>query len=810
MNGTLLVVTPYFPPEGGGLEQYARAVSQHLAADRWSRVVVVTSAGRGAPRSVERDGDLWVHRLPATVTVSNTRVGHRWARELARIIDREQPDLVNAHAPVPGLADLVALRRRRPPLVVTYHAGSMRKGVAGVDLAVSAYERSFGRRLVERADWVIASSDFVRDTYLAHVRATCTTITPGVDLDRFHPAAQLASGRLLFVGGLGRADRHKGLHRLLAALAPLRARHPGVTLDVIGQGDGLDGHRDLARELGVADAVTFHGRLAGDELAEAFRAATCLVLPTTNDSLPMVLLEAMASGLPVVASAVGGIPGLVTDGVHGHVVPPDDPGTLLDRLDRVLADPAGAARLGAAGRRHVEEGYSWSRQAARTEAVLDAVLDGRVPDGRTRLAVVAPHYAPRIGGLERYAHQVASRLQATGRYEVVVVTSNDERRRREVRVDDGVTVVRLPVWARVSNTPVSPTWPMHLRRTFRANRIELVHAHAPVPYMAESALAAAGGRPFVLTYHAGSMRKGQPLADIVIGAYERFVLPGVVRRADAVVAVSRFVRDGVLAGVHPAPTVIPPGVDLDRFHPAPPGRPDGERDRRRPTHPVVLFVGRLERTSAWKGVHHLVRAFAEVHDRHPDAELVLIGTGDAAADHRDLAEHLGVGSAVRLPGLLVGDDLVDRYRRATVTVLPSTTDAESFGMTLLEAMACGTPVVGSRVGGIPQLVTDGVDGLLVPPADPTALAGALTRVIEDGELAAHLRAGGLDVAAAHSWPAAVAAYDALFAATSAANPEDDAGPTAPTDRVAPVDARRPQAAPRAAANADHAGLAVPS
>ena len=171
-------------------------------------------------------------------------------------------------------------------------------------------------------------------------------------------------------------------------------------------------------------------------------------------------------------------------------------------------------------------------------------------------------------------------------------------------------------------------------------------------------------------------------------------------------AVSPPVRDGVIADAGIAASIITPGVDEDFFRPLPP---------RQAGAPTVLFVGRLERSSAWKGVDRLIRAFRLVLDQLPEARLRIVGEGDALDDHRRLAAELGLAANVDFTGALDRSALVDVYNQASVVVLPSLTEAESFGMTLIEAMACAKPVIGSRIGGIPYVIDDGVDGFLVEP-----------------------------------------------------------------------------------------------
>jgi len=218
--------------------------------------------------------------------------------------------------------------------------------------------------------------------------------------------------------------------------------------------------------------------------------------------------------------------------------------------------------------------------------------------------------------------------------------------------------------------------------------------------------------------------------------------------------------------------VIPPGIDLDRFHPH-----DAVDARRRlglPENPLVLFIGRVD---PMKGIETLLDAFAEL--RHADwdtlpPKLVFVGgtatrDGDAIELGPDLA-----GVAARAEALGVRDDIIFRgsepqellpyyYAAATVGAVPSR--YESFGLVAVEAMACGLPVVASRAGGLKFTVEEEVSGLLVPVGDAPALASALDRVIRDRDFRASLQVGARQAAIRFSWqtigPAMLSLYERL-------------------------------------------------
>lgn len=160
---------------------------------------------------------------------------------------------------------------------------------------------------------------------------------------------------------LGRLNAGKGSYDLLEAAASV----PSLELRLGGDGE-LDGVRSRAQNLGIADRVHVLGWLRGEDKARELAAAGVFVLASYNEGLPMSLLEAMAAGLPIVSTRVGGIPEAVSDGVEGFLIEPGDVSSLADRLSRLANDPALARRMGAAARRKVETIYS-------TQAVLPRI-----------------------------------------------------------------------------------------------------------------------------------------------------------------------------------------------------------------------------------------------------------------------------------------------------------------------------------------------------------------------------------------------------------------------------------------------------
>jgi glycosyltransferase involved in cell wall biosynthesis len=166
--------------------------------------------------------------------------------------------------------------------------------------------------------------------------------------------------RVLFIG---RLDAVKGGPLLIDAFAQARVAHPDAHLTVVGDGPARGALEALAAARGLAGAVTFAGYRSQDEVAALLEEADMLVLPSFAEGVPMVLMEAMASRIPVIASRVAGVPELVEDGVTGFLVPPGDVESLAARMVALWDDPERAREMGARGRRVVEAEFDVEREA---------------------------------------------------------------------------------------------------------------------------------------------------------------------------------------------------------------------------------------------------------------------------------------------------------------------------------------------------------------------------------------------------------------------------------------------------------------
>ncbi|WP_132060789.1 glycosyltransferase family 4 protein [Halorussus amylolyticus] len=292
-----------------------------------------------------------------------------------------------------------------------------------------------------------------------------------------------------------------------------------------------------------------------------------------------------------------------------------------------------------------------------------------------RVLQVTPRYPPRAGGVEAHVAEISERLVARGR-EVTVFTADagPDVPRRETR--NGVEVRRFRGFAPGGAFHVAPGISAAVRRADP----DVVHAHNYHSLPVLFAALGVGDARFVVTthYHGAS---ADSVRDRLLSAY-RFPGGWALGRADAVVAVSEWERDRLYEDFDVSATVIPNGLQVERFAGA---TPDA-RDR-----PYLLCVGRLE---AYKGVQHAIRALADL----PEYDLLVAGSGDYRDELERVAREAGVADRVEFLGFVADDRLPGLYAGAEAYLTLSA--FESYGMTVAEALAAGTPCVVREAGAL--------------------------------------------------------------------------------------------------------------
>jgi phosphatidylinositol alpha-mannosyltransferase len=356
-----------------------------------------------------------------------------------------------------------------------------------------------------------------------------------------------------------------------------------------------------------------------------------------------------------------------------------------------------------------------------------------------RIALACPYAWEAAGGVQVHVRNLASRLLERG-HEVVVVAPGSRHREPWVR-----TVGRpLRVPYRGTVAPIAPLSYRRTRAALESFRPDVVHVHEPLTPSVSMFATLASRAPVVATFHAYLDRsRMMELAAPTLRRVWRRIEVGVAVSGAAASFLRRAFPDAALE-------IVPNGVDVQAFA-APGAVPGGLPDGRR-----IVWANRLD---PQKGFPVAVAAFSKVLAEVPDAVLVVIGDG------RD-REALGLLTAstrarIDMRGT-VANDLIPSYHAGCEVFVSPAVGQESFGIALVEAMAAGLSVVATDIPGYREVVTDGVDGLLVPPSDPEALAAGLVRVLTEPGLAARLGEAGRERARSFDWPLVVDRLEELY------------------------------------------------
>ncbi|AQT82548.1 group 1 glycosyl transferase [Mycolicibacterium litorale] len=680
---------------------------------------------------------------------------------LAKVLRDEGVDIVHTHLKHADLVGGLAARMIGVPAVSTLHV---------IDIPTSRMHRArvkaavLARRYLSSA--VIALSSAQRRWYAQYAGAGAPIVVlpngvvePGVTRTRSEVRAELdvAEGDLLAVcASLMRPE--KGHADLVEAVRLLPANTP-LIVALAGDGPLLD---EIRATVESDPLLAQRIRILGfrPDVPDLVAAADFVVQPSLEDALPTSLISALAGGRPIVATNVGGIPDIVGPGC-GLLVEPANPAALstamAEMATTIRTDPEALAAIRRAARERYETLFSAEVWVQKLRTLYDRVLGGGPVGSARRIALVE---FPPSGGLFQFSLQLGEALARAGETVELITGPSPELPSRE----PGCQVVSiLPTWHPTAGADLpevlrlarrvvragrhTAAWGVLLARLIRTRpgvvvwsawRFPIdgwgVHAVRKVLPHAVLALVAHEPRPLVEQPGQDGLYKTSALMTRALGrAYGDL---------DVVFVLGESAKQ-VLSQTWPitAPVHVIPHGDEGIFDSA--DVPDVVV-----TGPVALSFGTV---TAYKGVDTLLKAWPAVRARVADATLVIAGALGPDMDEKQLRAQIPAGAGVTLElGYVPVSDVASYFSAARCVVLPYKRSSQS-GVAHL-AYTLGRPVVATRVGDIPDVVRDGVSGLLVSPDDPNALAAALIRLLTDAELAAAMAKAGADsLAAGGSW-----------------------------------------------------------
>jgi phosphatidylinositol alpha-mannosyltransferase len=416
----IALVTPYDYPYPGGVTEHIRHLDREFRArGHDTRIIAPSTESQDALESnvIKVSGD--VLPIPFNGSTARITLSPEVSRRVEEILNDEQFDIVHLHEPEAPLLGWTVLHASRAINVGTFHAYSEAN-------VLNEYAQPFMEWIHMQLDGRIFVSPVVRDSITPYLPGEHRVIPNGIDYARFagpepstrsgqglQPVAEFDDGRpnILFVG---RLDARKGFHHLLGAYASIKHMVPDVRLLVVG----AFGEEDKARFAGYVRAhdlrdVHFIGRVSREELPRYYRTATVFCAPSTGgESFGIVLLEAMAAGLPVVASDIAGYRSVMQDGVEGCLVPPGEEKALAGCIIALLRDPERRERMAAQGRATAAR-HDWQIVAPRVLDYYQELIQARTlrrTGRRYALAPCDPKLAQKVNGVNMVLNSLMNGL----------------------------------------------------------------------------------------------------------------------------------------------------------------------------------------------------------------------------------------------------------------------------------------------------------------------------------------------------------------------------------------------------------------
>ena len=632
-----------------------------------------------------------------------------WKRVTA---DGWRPDVIHAHF---GSGFLFEGKKHGIPIVYTEHFSAVNTPNP------SKYELSREQTYYAMADRLLCVSRTLRDRIEEHTGARPHVINNIVEVDTFTPlpVSEKEDGRFLFAA-TGNLLPEKGFGMLIQAFARVKKRVPSAELTIVGQGALARFLRELAEKLGVSDSVHFTGWLSRSEIAKIYRSADAFVLASQGETFGVAYAEALAAGLPVIATRCGG-PEEFVDESNGILIPVDDQDALEQAMIK-MTECCGQYDRTAISRTVRERFSPRNVAAALQETYEDLFREKASPEKKLRVLVTGRGFDSvgkhDLGIFELDQAKALSEAGHDVRFAAIDTRSLHRIRawgRREYLLK-GVHVFYCAIPA--GSVPRSfGQWAQQhaaerLRNSIQATgwKPDVIHSHFGSGFLN---VAKSDGIPYVYTEHSSLVnRETVPTVEL---RWEKDTYP----RADRVICVSSTLAGRVLERTGIKARVIHNMVDIREFTYT--GRPaPGDSFR-------FVATGLLIQR---KGYDLLLNALAEVRKRGVNATLTIIGEGKKRSSLESQIETLGLEGTVRFLGQQPRKVLAEEYARSDAFVLPSR--RETFGVVYAEAMAAGLPVIATRCGGPEDFVEEST-GILIPTEDVKALEEAMVYMAENRE-----------------------------------------------------------------------------
>lgn len=657
---------------------------------------------------------------------------------LVQVLKDEKIDLVHAHLFTAGLWGRLAARRAGIPAVVTEH---------NTDTWKKWFHFVLDRLLLSFTDRMIFVSRKVEEFYsrrLGSLKGKGRVIYNGIDIERFESGKPGLSplGPSPILGAVGRLVPQKAHRDFVEMICLLRQKGRDVSGLIVGDGPLRRELGQHVKQLGLQGHISFSG--FSKDIAACYREMDVFILPSLREGFPMALLEAMASGVPVVATAVGGVEECIRDRENGRLVPVNRPDLLADAAAEILTDETLRARLIKNARKTVTERFTVDEMVRGHEQIYKEVLRPLPVSEVRKVVFVIDHLG--WGGAQRQLVSLAKSLSRC-RFKVEVISLSSEKRNHEQEL----LIAGIPLTRVDHRGPVSFSTLKVLYRKFKNEKPDLVYTWLFTADLYGTLAAVLAGVRHRVSAVRCSVQEMTGRRQIIYRWLARRV-SWITINAEA----TRPELVGTLRIPDSKIVTILNGFDFaNAMEPFVNGKYRTEWGIRE-NAPIVAMIARM---SSQKDYATFIEAARMVAKISSEVHFVLVGEGPMREDIENRVRASGIRHRIRSLG----------SRQDTWQMLPSfdicvlATHFEGSSNVILEAMAARRPVIAANVGGNAELITEDETGYLVAPQDPKAMAEAVLSLLQDPEKArAFGRAGFEKAREQFSLERAVQATEKLF------------------------------------------------
>lgn len=646
---------------------------------------------------------------------------------LSRILKKHNINIVHTHNPSNWFYGCIAANIAGIPIVHTEHSNHYGLHIKRWELiesilskftdSITTVAENLKRRMVTRSH--INSLD------IRVIHNAIDLAVFNVKIDKYKVKSDLSlPENNMIIGNIARFCEQKDHRTLLKAFKLISENMRNINLLLVGNGPLKAEMEDIVRDLQIRDKVKFLGDRR--DIPNLLKIIDIFVLSSKREGLPVVLLEAMASGLPIVATSAGGNSEVVIDGETGVIVPTQDPERLAEAICKVISDEKRAKEMGERGQKRIKECFTFEHMIDEYEKIYNSV-------GRRRRICVVGEFPPPPGGMGVQADLLVDRLKEEG-FSVSIIRRNTHFRGLLVWVNKVKvlrSIFRFMLYIGNIIMKVLSTDVIHIFSNCYKDFFLYTY-----PAVIWSRIF---GKRVIIHYHGGS-------------AYEFFkryisIIKPAMEMAHRIVVPSEFLMD-IFKKYRIKATIIPNICNLHDF---------GFRQRGK-FSPNFIITRHLDRKY---NVECAVKAFNLVKEKYPAARLNILGGGPEEARLKKMVDRLGLSGSVSFLGRVDNNRMPQFYRDADIFLNSSNVD--NMPISVLEAFACGLPVVSTNAGGLKYLIEDRKTGFLVNVNDYTGMAQKIFELLEHQDRAKEIAFNARKFADTFSWNNIKAKWSEVYA-----------------------------------------------